>query len=55
MIFMNDYQYAYERYTAACERYDIEPINFHYFLLQLSVDQMHAFLAQEGCEEIAYT
>lgn len=52
---MNDYQSAYERYTAACKRYGIEPINYNYFLLQLSVEQMHAYLAQEGCEEIAYT
>lgn len=55
MMNMQDYQHAYERYTTACARYSIEPINFHYFLLQLSADQMHAYLAQEGCEEIAYT
>lgn len=51
---MNDYRFAYERYTTACDRYGIEPINYHYFMLQLSAEQMTAYLAQEGCGEIAY-
>lgn len=52
---MEDYRFAYERYMTACLRYGIEPINYHYFILQLSVDQITAYVAQEGCEEIAYS
>lgn len=40
---MSNYKFGYEYYKEACERYDLEPLNFHYFLLNLSQEQLDAY------------
>lgn len=40
---MADYRQAYEYYKQACKEYDLEPINFHYFILNLSQEQLDAY------------
>ncbi len=40
---MNDYRQGYENYKKACEKHGMEPINFHYFILKLSQEQLDAF------------
>lgn len=40
---MNDYHHGYETYRKACEKHDLEPINFRYYLLNLSQEQLHAY------------
>lgn len=40
---MNDYRTAYEHYKKACEMHGLEPINFHYFVLNLSQEQLSAY------------
>ena len=40
---MNDYRTAYEYYREACQEHDLEPINFHYFILNLSQEQLDAY------------
>ncbi len=45
---MNDYRQGYENYKRACEEYGLEPINFHYFILNLSHEQLDAFNKSHG-------
>ena len=40
---MNDYRQAYEYYKQACKEYGLEPINFNYFILNLSQEQLDTF------------
>ncbi|WP_332645736.1 transcriptional regulator [Lysinibacillus sp. 54212] len=40
---MTDYRQAYEHYKQACEEHGLEPINFHYFILNLSQEQLDAY------------
>lgn len=40
---MNDYRQAYKYYKQACEEHGLEPINFHYFVLNLSQEQLNIF------------
>ncbi len=40
---MRDYREGYETYKKACEKYELEPINFHYYILNLSYEQLHAY------------
>ncbi|MGN7479257.1 transcriptional regulator [Solibacillus silvestris] len=40
---MNDHQIGYEHYKEACEKHHSEPVNFHYYLLNLSEQQLNAF------------
>lgn len=40
---MNDYRTAYEYYRKACQEHGQEPINFHYFILNLSQEQLNAY------------
>ncbi len=39
-----NYDEAYEIYKKACAAYDLEPINYHYFVLNLSHQQIQAFI-----------
>ena len=41
---MIDYRVGYEYYKEACEKYDLEPVNFHYFILNLSQEQLQSTL-----------
>ena len=53
---MNDYRLAYEYYKHACKEHGLEPINFHYFVLNLSQEQLDNFneMAQKrGHDEVA--
>lgn len=40
---MMDYRIGFENYKEACERHHLEPVNFHYFLINLSQDQLFAY------------
>lgn len=40
---MPDYRNGYEYYKQACEQQGLEPINFHYFILNLSQAQLDAY------------
>ena len=40
---MTDYRNAYEYYKDACQKHDLDPVNFHYFILNLSQDQLYAY------------
>lgn len=37
---MTDYRFGYEYYKEACEKFGLEPVNFHYFLISLSQQQL---------------
>ena len=53
---MNDYRQAYEYYKQACEDHGLEPINFHYFILNLSQEQLNTFnemTQKRGQDEVA--
>lgn len=40
---MNDYREGYENYRKACEKYEMEPINFPYYILNLSQQQLDGY------------
>ncbi|MEX3743744.1 MULTISPECIES: transcriptional regulator [Lysinibacillus] len=40
---MTDYREGYEFYRQVCETHDLEPINFHYYILNLSHEQLNAY------------
>lgn len=40
---MTDYREGYEFYRQVCEEYELEPINFHYYMLNLSQEQLDAY------------
>ena len=40
---MIDYNIGYDYYKQACQQYGMEPINFSYFLLSLSKEQLDAY------------
>lgn len=40
---MRDYRDGYETYKRACEIFELEPINFHYYILNLTQEQLHAY------------
>lgn len=42
---MNDYRLGYEYYKEACAKHGLQPINFHYFILNLSEEQLEQFNA----------
>ncbi|MER2191287.1 MAG: transcriptional regulator [Solibacillus sp.] len=40
---MNDYRTGYAYYKQACEQHGLEPVNFYYFILNLSEEQLDAY------------
>lgn len=40
---MTDYRIGYEYYKQVCQQYGLEPVNFHYFILNLSQEQLDAY------------
>lgn len=40
---MSMYQDGYEFYCEMCSKFGLEPINFRYYVLQLSLDQLVAY------------
>lgn len=40
---MTDYRIGYEYYKKACMEYGLEPLNFHYYILNLSQEQLEAY------------
>ncbi|MEA0562595.1 transcriptional regulator [Lysinibacillus irui] len=40
---MTDYRDGYEFYRQVCEEHGLEPINFHYYMLNLSQEQLDAY------------
>lgn len=43
---MTIYQEGYEVYRERCEQFGLEPINFRYYVMQLSHEQLNAFNEQ---------
>ncbi|AVK85065.1 transcriptional regulator [Lysinibacillus sp. NPDC047702] len=43
---MTDYREGYEFYKQVCEKHGLEPINFHYYILNLSQEQLDAYNEQ---------
>ena len=46
MINMSMYQEGYEVYRKKCEQFELDPINFRYYVIQLSLDQLNAYNEQ---------
>lgn len=44
--FMIDYRLGYEYYRKVCEEHKVIPINYHYYLLNLSQEQLDAYNEQ---------
>ena len=42
---MSTYRQGYEVYLKKCEQFGLEPVNFHYYVIQLSQDQLDAYNA----------
>ncbi|EON72295.1 hypothetical protein [Lysinibacillus sphaericus] len=40
---MTDYRKGYEFYRQMSEKHGLEPINFHYYILNLSQEQLDAY------------
>lgn len=40
---MTNYREGYEFYRHICEEHGLEPINFHYYILNLSQEQLNAY------------
>lgn len=40
---MTIYQKGYEMYVSKCEQFGLEPINFRFYVSQLSQEQLHAY------------
>lgn len=40
---MIEHYLGYELYKLACEHFQIQPLNLHYFILQLSDEQLLAY------------
>lgn len=40
---MEKYREGYELYREACKHYGIESLDFHFFVSQLTQDQLNAF------------
>lgn len=43
---MGMYRDGYEVYVAKCEQFGLEPINFRYYVMQLSQEQLSAYNEQ---------
>lgn len=37
------YQQGYEVYVKKCEQFGLDPVNFRYYVMQLSAEQLHAY------------
>lgn len=48
---MTVYRQGYEVYVKKCEQFGLEPINFHYYVLQLTTKQLNAFNHQATQQE----
>lgn len=40
---MTMYEQGYEVYVKKCEQFGLEPVNFRYYILQLSPEQLQAY------------
>lgn len=40
---MEIYRQAYESYKSACENYGMESMDFHYFIQNLTIEQINEF------------
>ena len=43
---MTNYQEGYQMYLKKCEHFGLEPVNFRYYVIQLSQDQLLAYNEQ---------
>ncbi|WP_042472527.1 transcriptional regulator [Bacillus ndiopicus] len=43
---MSMYREGYEHYLEKCEQFGIEPVNFHFYVMQLSQEQLVSFAEQ---------
>lgn len=50
---MTIYREGYEVYVEKCEQFGLEPVNFRYYVIQLSQEQLNAYNEQassmKGC------
>lgn len=37
------YQQGYEVYVKKCEQFGLDPVNFRYYVMQLSAEQLYAY------------
>lgn len=49
---MSTYRQGYQVYLKKCEQFGLEPVNFRYYINQLSQDQLDAFNAQATKEGV---
>jgi hypothetical protein len=47
---MSTYRQGYEVYLKKCEQFGLEPVNFRYYIIQLSQDQLDAYNAHATVE-----
>lgn len=40
---MQDYRKGYDYYQKACESHGLKPINYHYYMMTLSEEQLAAY------------
>lgn len=40
---MTNFQQGYEVYVKKCEQFGLEPVNFRYYILQLSPEQLETY------------
>ena len=43
---MNDYRNGYEYYKQVSQQFGVEPMNFHYYVMNLTEDQLDAYNAR---------
>lgn len=43
---MTDYREGYEYYRKICEKHGLDPINFHYYILNLTQEQLDTYNKQ---------
>lgn len=43
---MSMYQEGYKVYRKKCEQFGLDPINFRYYVIQLSIEQLNAYNEQ---------
>lgn len=51
---MTNYRQGYEVYVKRCEQFGLEPINFRYYIIQLSKAQLDAYNTHAAQECMDY-
>lgn len=45
-VYMSNYREGYDFYRKMCEKHGLDPINFNYYILNLSQEQLDAYNEQ---------